>query len=361
MLGWFAGAGLAPVQVETLEGGELTVKLWLGAQDRRADARRGEGGMTSRVDQLEEARRAARAAAVRRCGGRRAGVASNSSRPRREKMEETLVGGGADARAARAALRLGDLWRGRIDPRAHPRHGGAHPARDAAAGRRASHLRRGDRRPRSMRSPRNIGRRACAISSRCAAIRRCSGARFQPHPGGYANAAELVAGLKRLHPFEISVAAYPECHPDSPDDAADHRQSQAQDRRGRDAGDHSVLLRARDLLPLPRRGGGGRDHAEIVPGIMPVIELSRRRGECRGEVRHGGARVDGPAVRGARRSPRRAPARRGDARGRDVPPALRGRRAQLPFLHAQPGRTELRDLPFARHPRASPTCKVQAA
>ncbi|MGK6318279.1 ArsR/SmtB family transcription factor [Sphingomonas sp. DT-204] len=29
MLGWFEGAGLAPVQVETLEGGELTVKLWL--------------------------------------------------------------------------------------------------------------------------------------------------------------------------------------------------------------------------------------------------------------------------------------------------------------------------------------------
>ncbi|WP_066801281.1 ArsR/SmtB family transcription factor [Sphingomonas soli] len=30
MLGWFEAHGLAPVQVETLEGGELTVKLWLG-------------------------------------------------------------------------------------------------------------------------------------------------------------------------------------------------------------------------------------------------------------------------------------------------------------------------------------------
>lgn len=30
VLGWFEAAGLAPVQVETLEGGELTVKLWLG-------------------------------------------------------------------------------------------------------------------------------------------------------------------------------------------------------------------------------------------------------------------------------------------------------------------------------------------
>jgi ArsR family transcriptional regulator len=29
LLGWFEGAGLAPVKIETLEGGELTVKLWL--------------------------------------------------------------------------------------------------------------------------------------------------------------------------------------------------------------------------------------------------------------------------------------------------------------------------------------------
>ena len=36
------------------------------------------------------------------------------------------------------------------------------------------------------------------------------GAKFEPHPGGYRNAAELVAGLKRVAPFEISVAAFPE-------------------------------------------------------------------------------------------------------------------------------------------------------
>lgn len=39
---------------------------------------------------------------------------------------------------------------------------------------------------------------------------------YQPTPGGYAYAADLVAGLKRLHDFEISVAAYPEKHPDAP-------------------------------------------------------------------------------------------------------------------------------------------------
>ena len=42
------------------------------------------------------------------------------------------------------------------------------------------------------------------------------GAKFGRIPAAIANAAELVAGLKQVAPFEISVAAYPECHPDSP-------------------------------------------------------------------------------------------------------------------------------------------------
>jgi methylenetetrahydrofolate reductase (NADPH) len=39
------------------------------------------------------------------------------------------------------------------------------------------------------------------------------GSAYEPHPGGYAYAADLVAGLKRVADFEISVAAYPEMHP----------------------------------------------------------------------------------------------------------------------------------------------------
>ena len=40
-----------------------------------------------------------------------------------------------------------------------------------------------------------------------------AGAKFAPHAQGYSGAADLVAGLRALHPFEISVAAYPETHP----------------------------------------------------------------------------------------------------------------------------------------------------
>jgi methylenetetrahydrofolate reductase (NADPH) len=48
-----------------------------------------------------------------------------------------------------------------------------------------------------------------------------TGTAYRPYPGGYANAAELVAGIAGAERFEISVAAYPEKHPESPSVAAD--------------------------------------------------------------------------------------------------------------------------------------------
>ncbi len=45
--------------------------------------------------------------------------------------------------------------------------------------------------------------------------------RFQPHRDGYANAAELVAGIRQVGDFEISVAAFPEVHPDAHSAKAD--------------------------------------------------------------------------------------------------------------------------------------------
>jgi methylenetetrahydrofolate reductase (NADPH) len=100
------------------------------------------------------------------------------------------------------------------------------------------------------------------------------GARFEPHPGGYRNATELVAGLKRVAPFEISVAAFPECHPESPDEAADLDNL----RRKVDAGanrattqfffDPGCFFRFRD-----RVAAAGID-IEILPGIMPVTNFA---------------------------------------------------------------------------------------
>lgn len=47
------------------------------------------------------------------------------------------------------------------------------------------------------------------------------GARYEPYPGGYANGADLVGALKAAGDFDISVSAYPEKHPESPDFSTD--------------------------------------------------------------------------------------------------------------------------------------------
>jgi len=100
------------------------------------------------------------------------------------------------------------------------------------------------------------------------------GAKFAPHPGGYRNAAELVSGLKEVAPFEISVAAFPECHPDSPSLAADL----ANLKRKVDAGanrattqfffDPACFFRYQDEV-----AAAGID-IEILPGIMPVTNFA---------------------------------------------------------------------------------------
>ncbi|MBV9202634.1 MAG: methylenetetrahydrofolate reductase [NAD(P)H] [Alphaproteobacteria bacterium] len=100
------------------------------------------------------------------------------------------------------------------------------------------------------------------------------GAAFEPHPEGYAYAADLVAGLRRVGDFEISVAAFPETHPGALSAEADLDNL----KRKLDAGatraitqfffDAAVYLRF-----LDRCLAAGID-APIVPGIMPVTNLA---------------------------------------------------------------------------------------
>ncbi len=76
--------------------------------------------------------------------------------------------------------------------------------------------------PRSTPSPTPIGRPASTASSPCAAIRQARHCRrLLADADGYAYADNLVEGLARLHPFDISVAAYPETHPQAASAQAD--------------------------------------------------------------------------------------------------------------------------------------------
>ena len=100
-------------------------------------------------------------------------------------------------------------------------------------------------------------------------------ARYAPHPGGYAYAADLVAGLKRVADFEVSVGAYPETHPEAASPEADLDNL----KRKLDAGatraitqyffDVWVFLRFRDRCA---RAGIG---VPITPGILPVTNFQQ--------------------------------------------------------------------------------------
>jgi methylenetetrahydrofolate reductase (NADPH) len=97
-----------------------------------------------------------------------------------------------------------------------------------------------------------------------------AGTRYSPHPGGYANAADLVAGLKRIGDFDISVAGYPEKHPDSPSLAADLANLKAKV----DAGASRVITQFFfDNAHYLRFLEAARAHgiwAPIIPGIVPI-------------------------------------------------------------------------------------------
>ncbi|MEM6413379.1 MAG: methylenetetrahydrofolate reductase [NAD(P)H] [Pseudomonadota bacterium] len=100
------------------------------------------------------------------------------------------------------------------------------------------------------------------------------GERYTPHPNGYANAAELAEGARKIAPFEITVGCYPEKHPDSPSLSADIEML----KRKVDAGatraitqffyDNSVYLRYVDAVRA-----AGID-IPIVPGVMPVTNFA---------------------------------------------------------------------------------------
>jgi methylenetetrahydrofolate reductase (NADPH) len=101
------------------------------------------------------------------------------------------------------------------------------------------------------------------------------GERYAPHPGGYAFAADLVAGLRRVADFEVSVAAYPETHPEAK--SAGHDLDNLKQKL--DAGanraitqfffDVDLFLRFRD------RAAAAGIAVPIVPGIMPVTNFGR--------------------------------------------------------------------------------------
>lgn len=96
---------------------------------------------------------------------------------------------------------------------------------------------------------------------------------YEPHPQGFAYASDLVAGLRSVADFEISVAAYPEMHPE----AKGARDDIDNLKRKVDAGatraitqffyDNDAYLRFRDACAAAGIG------VSIVPGILPITRF----------------------------------------------------------------------------------------
>jgi methylenetetrahydrofolate reductase (NADPH) len=104
------------------------------------------------------------------------------------------------------------------------------------------------------------------------------GTAYTPYPGGYKNAADLVDGLKRIAAFEVSVAGYPEKHPESPSLDADIENLKAKVDAGADriitqfGFDNIYFLR---YLERARAAG---IWVPIMPGIVPIHNFKQVAG-----------------------------------------------------------------------------------
>ncbi|GBQ28058.1 methylenetetrahydrofolate reductase [NAD(P)H] [Gluconacetobacter azotocaptans] len=101
------------------------------------------------------------------------------------------------------------------------------------------------------------------------------GSRFVPHPDGYENAAALVAGLRRIAPFEISVAAYPETHPDAASPQADLDNLKAKIDAGATRAITQFFFEAETFLRFRDKAAAAGIDAEILPGILPVANIAQ--------------------------------------------------------------------------------------
>lgn len=103
------------------------------------------------------------------------------------------------------------------------------------------------------------------------------GGRFEPHPDGYAGAAELVAGLKEIAPFEISVAAYPETHPEAACPQADIDNLKRKIDAGADRAITQFFFRPECFFEFRDQLAANGIDAPIVPGVLPVSNVAQTR------------------------------------------------------------------------------------
>ena len=103
------------------------------------------------------------------------------------------------------------------------------------------------------------------------------GSKYRPHPEGYRDAADLVGGLKAIAPFDISVAAYPEIHPDSVDRGFDLDNLRRKCSAGATRAITQFFFSPDCFFRFRDEAAAAGIDVEIVPGILPVSNVATTR------------------------------------------------------------------------------------
>ena len=96
---------------------------------------------------------------------------------------------------------------------------------------------------------------------------------YVPHPDGFAYAADLVRGLRSVGDFDISVAAYPEVHPEAPNADFDLDNLRAKIDAGANRAITQFFFDTDAYLRFRDRCAASGIRAEIVPGILPITRF----------------------------------------------------------------------------------------
>ena len=104
------------------------------------------------------------------------------------------------------------------------------------------------------------------------------GSLYEPHPGGYAQAADLVAGIKRIGDFEVSVGGYPEMHPESPNFDADIDHLKAKVDAGADRIITQFFFDNAHYLRFLERVRARGIWCPVLPGIVPIHNFKQVSG-----------------------------------------------------------------------------------
>jgi len=106
---------------------------------------------------------------------------------------------------------------------------------------------------------------------------------YKPHPGGYESSVDLVRGIKAIGPFEVSVAAYPEKHPESPSVEADLDMLASKVDAGADRAITQFFFDNADFFRYLDRVRARGIGIPITAGIMPIHnfqQVARFAGSC---------------------------------------------------------------------------------